>query len=323
MEGIFVLVTLAVIGFAGRGSVKIVRTQNEALVEYLGAYKRKLTPGLKFLLPFVERVVFEETNREKVIDIPPQRCVTRDNVSIEVDAVVYWRIMDMEKAYYRVEDLRVAMENLVLTQVRAEMGQLELDQTFTARTEVNETLLRELDIATDPWGVKVTRVELRILTPPRTCRTPWSYKWLPSAASGRRFSPRKASENRGLTKPKVKLKRGSSMPRRASDRPSSMPKRDSRRFSCRQKPNARSKFSGRAPRPKPWTSSPKSLKATPGLAKRCSFILAQDYLEMGKTIGSSDSSKILFMDPRSMFSTLEGARAVLGDETFFGERRAE
>ena len=87
----------------------------------------------------------------------------RDRIS--VDAVVYWRIMDLEKAFYKVENLQSAMTNLVLTQIRAEMGQLELDQTFTARTEINEVLLRELDIATDPWGVKVTRVELRDISP--------------------------------------------------------------------------------------------------------------------------------------------------------------
>jgi regulator of protease activity HflC (stomatin/prohibitin superfamily) len=93
--------------------------------------------------------------------VPPQSCITRDNVSISVDAVVYWRIVDLEKAYYKVENLQSAMVNLVLTQIRAEMGKLELDETFTARSEINELLLRELDISTDPWGVKVTRVELR------------------------------------------------------------------------------------------------------------------------------------------------------------------
>ena len=86
-------------------------------------------------------------------------------IAVAVDAVVYWRIMDMEKAFYKVENLKSAMTNLVLTQIRAEMGKLELDQTFTARTEINEVLLRELDIATDPWGVKVTRVELRDISP--------------------------------------------------------------------------------------------------------------------------------------------------------------
>src|SRR5919199_1558626 len=156
-----------ILGASGiAGSVKIVNQGNEALVERLGKYSgKKLEPGINFLVPVFDRVVYQETVREKVLDVPPQQCITRDNVSITVDAVVYWRIMDMEKAYYKVENLKLAMQNLVLTQIRSEMGQLELDQTFTARSEINEILLRELDIATDPWGVKVTRVELRDIIP--------------------------------------------------------------------------------------------------------------------------------------------------------------
>jgi regulator of protease activity HflC (stomatin/prohibitin superfamily) len=158
LENLFLLVFLALGGSAVAGSVKVVNQGNEALVERLGSYNKKLEPGLNFVVPFLDKVVYKETIREKVLDIPPQKCITRDNVGIEVDAVVYWRIVDMEKAWYKVEDLQSAMVNLVLTQIRSEMGQLELDKTFTARTQINEMLLHDLDIATDPWGVKVTRV---------------------------------------------------------------------------------------------------------------------------------------------------------------------
>ena len=161
----FVLFFLAFFGTAIGTSVKIVNEKNEFLVERLGSYNKKLTPGLNFTIPILDRVVFKQTTREKVIDIQPQSCITKDNVAITADAVVYWRIIDMEKAYYKVENLQSAMVNLVLTQIRSEIGKLELDQTFTARTEINELLLRELDISTDPWGVKVTRVELRDIMP--------------------------------------------------------------------------------------------------------------------------------------------------------------
>ena len=107
----------------------------------------------------MEKVVSHESLKERVLDIPPQQCITRDNVSIEVDAVVYWQLLEHARAYYGVDNLQAAMVNLVLTQIRAEMGKLDLDQTFTTRSEVNEALLKELDQATDPWGVKVTRVE--------------------------------------------------------------------------------------------------------------------------------------------------------------------
>tara|TARA_B100000214_G_C23891450_1_gene591968 strand:- start:141 stop:941 length:801 start_codon:yes stop_codon:yes gene_type:complete len=124
-----------------------------------------MQPGLSILLPGVERVVSHESLKERVLDIPSQQCITKDNVSIEVDAVVYWQLLKHEQGYYAVENLSSAMVNLVLTQIRTEMGKLDLDQTFTTRTEVNELLLKELDEATDPWGVKVKRVEMRDIIP--------------------------------------------------------------------------------------------------------------------------------------------------------------
>jgi regulator of protease activity HflC (stomatin/prohibitin superfamily) len=157
-----VFVLLAALGVS---SVKVTSSSRSRLVERLGKYDRELRPGLSLVLPGLERVVSHESLKERVLDIPPQQCITRDNVSIEVDAVVYWQLLEHSRAYYAVDDLQAAMVNLVLTQIRAEMGKLDLDQTFTTRSEVNEVLLRELDQATDPWGVKVTRVEMRDIKP--------------------------------------------------------------------------------------------------------------------------------------------------------------
>ena len=167
METLFGLPALAVIAFLGINGVKVTSGGQSRLVERLGKYDRQLQPGLSFVLPVVERVVSHESLKERVLDIPPQQCITRDNVAIEVDAVVYWQLLEHSRAYYAVDNLQAAMVNLVLTQIRAEMGKLDLDQTFTTRQEVNEALLRELDQATDPWGVKVTRVELRDIQPSR------------------------------------------------------------------------------------------------------------------------------------------------------------
>jgi len=159
------LPALVVLLALGSGSVKITSGGRSRLVERLGKYDREMQPGLSFVLPIVEKVVSYESLKERVLDIPPQQCITRDNVSIQVDAVVYWQLLEHSRAYYAVDDLQAAMVNLVLTQIRAELGKLVLDQTFTTRTEVNELLLRELDEATDPWGVKVTRVEMRDILP--------------------------------------------------------------------------------------------------------------------------------------------------------------
>jgi len=163
MEYIFGLAIVG--GLTLWNSLKIVNQGEEALVATFGKYNRKLSPGPNFIVPIMDTIAYRGTVKEQVLDVPPQQCITRDNVPITADAVVYWRVMDMEKAFYRVENLKQAMTNLVLTQIRAELGNLELDQTFTARNHINELLLRDLDESTDPWGVKVTRVELRDILP--------------------------------------------------------------------------------------------------------------------------------------------------------------
>lgn len=165
MEVLFSLPALILLGFLGVGSVKITNGGRSMLVERLGKFDRELQPGLSLVMPVVERIVSNESLKERVLDIPPQQCITKDNVSIEVDAVVYWQLLEHAKAYYALDNLKSAMVNLVLTQIRSEMGKLDLDQTFSTRSEVNELLLRELDQATDPWGVKVTRVEMRDIVP--------------------------------------------------------------------------------------------------------------------------------------------------------------
>jgi regulator of protease activity HflC (stomatin/prohibitin superfamily) len=116
--------------FFGMGSTsfKIVNQGEEALVASFGKYKRKLPAGPHFILPFIDTVSYKGSIKEQVLDIPPRQCITRDNVSITADAVIYWRVVDMEKAFYRVENLRQAMSNIILTQIRAELGSLELDE---------------------------------------------------------------------------------------------------------------------------------------------------------------------------------------------------
>jgi regulator of protease activity HflC (stomatin/prohibitin superfamily) len=166
MESILAfLVPLAVmIGCAVR-SVKIITQGNEALVERLGKYHRTLEPGLRLINPFIDTVVIEDTIAERVLEIKPQQTITKDKVALTVDAVVYWRVMDLEKAYYKVEDLEEALTNLVLTTLRSEIGIMELEETFSSRKKINKALLKELDEDTERWGVKVTRVEVQEIKP--------------------------------------------------------------------------------------------------------------------------------------------------------------
>lgn len=322
MEQIFLLIFLALGGSAIAGSVKIVNQGDEALVETLGSYKKKLSPGLSFIVPVMDRMVYKETIREKVLDIPPQQCITRDNVAISVDAVVYWRIIDIEKAYYKVEDLKSAMVNLVLTQIRSEMGQLELDETFTARSQINEILLRELDISTDPWGVKVTRVELRDIMPSRAVQESME---LQMTAERRRRAAILTSE--GEREAAVNSARGSAEARildAEARQKSVVLDAEAQQKSIVLKAEAERqdqilKAQGTA---EALQIVAKTLKTDSDAREALQFLLAQNYLEMGSTIGSSASSKVMFMDPRSIPGTVEGMRSILGESTPDSETQA-
>lgn len=154
----------AVLGVAA-SSVRLVGTADAQLVERLGVYDRQLEAGLHFLIPLIERTSFRCTTREQVLDIPPQKAITRDNAPLTADAVVYWKVTEPELARYAVADLVAAIQNLILTQLRSEIGKLSLDETFSARQQMNAILLQDLDAATAAWGVKVTRVEVRDIIP--------------------------------------------------------------------------------------------------------------------------------------------------------------
>jgi len=302
MEGFFLLIALALGGSTLASSVKIVNEKNEYLVERLGSYNKRLEPGLRFVVPVFDKVVYRETTREKVLDVPPQSCITKDNVSINVDAVVYWRLMDLYKAYYKVENLRDAIVNLVLTQIRSEMGKLELDQTFTARSEINEILLRELDLATDPWGVKVTRVELRDIVPSRAVQDSME---LQMAAERKKRAAILTSE--GERDSAVNSAQGKAEARVLEAEAAKKAAILDAEAQARQEV-LKAEATARA-----MDIVTNKLQGDPKAREALQFLLAQNYLEMGKTIGSSDSSKVMFMDPRSMISTLEGVRSAIGD----------
>jgi regulator of protease activity HflC (stomatin/prohibitin superfamily) len=157
---------LVVVGYT-IGSTKIITQGNQALVERLGKYHKRLQPGLNYIVPFVDRIAVEDTTREQVLDTEPQQAITKDNIPVTVDAVVFWRIKDLKDAYYNVEDVELGIENLVKTTLRSMIGELPLDETYSARTQINKNLLAQLAQATQDWGVEVIRVEVQEITPPR------------------------------------------------------------------------------------------------------------------------------------------------------------
>lgn len=166
MESLIAALALVVVGYIA-GSVKIISEGNEGIVERLGQHRRNLKPGLNFVIPILDTVLVEST-REQILDTVPQQAITRDNVPLTVDAVMYWKILDVQKAYYGVEDLESALNNLVMTSLRSEVGQLDLRETVSGRSKINQALLHQLDEATESWGVKVMRVEVQEIAPSKT-----------------------------------------------------------------------------------------------------------------------------------------------------------
>ena len=311
MEGFFAFVLLALGGAGLAGSVKIVNQGNEVLVERLGSYNKKLGPGLTFVAPFIDRVAFQETIREKVLDIPPQPCITRDNVSITVDAVVYWRIVDMEKAYYKVQNLQAAMVNLVLTQIRAEMGKLELDETFSARSQVNEILLQDLDIATDPWGVKVTRVELRDIIPSKAVLESME---LQMAAERRKRASILTSEGDRESAVNSARGRADAQVLEAEANQKAMilqAEAEQKAAVLRAQAERQTQVLKAQATAEAIQIVTQALKSDPRAVDAQKILLALGYLDMGGAIGKSSSSKVLFMDPNSIPASLQGMLSMM------------
>ncbi|MGB8700599.1 MAG: SPFH domain-containing protein [Thermosynechococcaceae cyanobacterium] len=314
MGQFLLLLILSLSGAGLASSVRIINQGNAALVERVGSYRKRLDPGLNFLVPGLDRIVFQDTLRLKVLDIEPQSCITADNVSITVDAVVYWQIIDMERAYYKVQSLESAMVNLVQTQIRAEIGKLELDQTFTARSQISDILLEELDTATDPWGVKVNRLEIRDITPSKAVQDSME---LQMAAERRKRAAVLTSE--GDREAAVNTARGNADAQvlaAEAQKKAVILEAEAQQQSTilRAEADRQSRLLRAQAIAESMDLVANPLKTDPQAYAALQFLLAQNYLDMGTTIGQSDSSKVLFLDPRSVLGTIEGMRDVL-DQT--------
>jgi regulator of protease activity HflC (stomatin/prohibitin superfamily) len=299
----FSMIIAAVLGLGSLSGIKVINQSDEALVERLGKYTgKKLKPGLNYVVPFVERVSFQQTIRERVIDIPPQQCITRDNVSITADAVVYWKILDMERAYYKVENLQSAMVNLVLTQIRSEVGKLELDETFTARAQINEILLRELDDATDPWGVKVTRVELRDIVPAKAVLDAMEMQM--SAERKKRAAILTSEGEREAAVNSARGRAEALILQSEAEQKSVLLAAEAER----QQQILRAQGIAAS-----TTVLAERFKDNPDALKAVEVLFALGYLDMGTAIGRSNSSKVMFIDPRTIPAAFEGVKAVIGN----------
>src|SRR5262249_48868446 len=162
---VLVLVALAIVVIARTATV--VPQQSAFVVERLGKYSKTLHAGFHILVPFVERIAYRHSLKEAAVDIPEQICITRDNVQVHVDGVLYLKILNAELASYGISNYHFAISQLAQTTLRSEVGKIDLDRTFEERGQINHQVVTELDKASEPWGVKVLRYEIKNITPPQ------------------------------------------------------------------------------------------------------------------------------------------------------------
>lgn len=167
MGGVVVLlVVIVLVLWVLASCIRIVPQAYAVVLERLGAYKATWSTGIHFKVPFIERVARRVNLKEQVVDFPPQPVITKDNVTMQIDTVVFFQITDPKLYAYGVENPIMAIENLTATTLRNIVGELELDETLTSRDVINTKMRAALDLATDPWGIKVNRVELKSIIPP-------------------------------------------------------------------------------------------------------------------------------------------------------------
>ncbi len=167
----FILIGVIFLGFILIASmVKVVPQRTAIIVERLGKYRATFTAGFQILIPFIDKVRYRHTLKEQAIDVAPQICITRDNIAVEVDGILYLQVLDPQKASYGIDNYRFASIQIAQTTMRSVIGKLELDRTFEERETINVTIVEAVDKASEPWGVKVTRYEVKNISPPQSIR---------------------------------------------------------------------------------------------------------------------------------------------------------
>jgi len=166
-----ILIGVIILGFILIASmIKVVPQRTAIIVERLGKFKAVYTAGFQILIPFIDKVRYRHTLKEQAIDVAPQVCITRDNIAVEVDGILYLQVLDPQKASYGIDNYRFASIQIAQTTMRSVIGKLELDRTFEERESINATIVDAVDKASEPWGVKVTRYEVKNISPPQSIR---------------------------------------------------------------------------------------------------------------------------------------------------------
>ncbi len=290
-------VPLLLAALLGWRSLRIVQQGNSVLVERLGTFSRTLKPGVNIVVPLLEKEVSTQSLKERVLDVPPQDGITKDNVKISVDAVIYWQLVDHYKGHYAVLDMEAALMNLVLTQIRAEVGLMNLDQTFSARQEVNDRLLAELDDATDPWGIKVTRVELQDILP-----SPSVVESMEKQMTAERRKRATVLDSEGEKEAAINVARG------RAEALVLDAEAQSRAVVVAAEASAQQQKLLAEARGQAAAALAEVLQQHPTAAEALRLLLAKDWMTMGEQLAQAKGGSVLMVDPQSPASLLAALR---------------
>ncbi|MBF0454925.1 MAG: SPFH/Band 7/PHB domain protein [Magnetococcales bacterium] len=278
--------------------IKIVPQGREFTLERLGRYTRTLSPGFNVVIPFLDRVGAKLNMMEQVLDVPSQEVITKDNATIKVDGVVFFQILDAAKAAYEVNNLEFATLNLTMTNIRTVMGSMDLDELLSKRDEINVKLLTVVDLATDPWGLKITRIEIKDISPPKDLVDSMARQM-------------KAEREKRASILEAEGVRQADILRAEGEKQSSILEAEGKKEAAFREAEARERLAEAEAN----ATRMVSLAIAEGNVTAINYFVAQKYVEALKEIASADNQKVMFMpiEATSILASLGGLAEIAKD----------
>ncbi|MFT5445276.1 MAG: regulator of protease activity HflC (stomatin/prohibitin superfamily) [Gammaproteobacteria bacterium] len=289
--GIFVIVLIVAVIIIGFMAVVAVNQGTNYTVERFGKYTHTLSPGLGIILPIVDRIGAKLNMMEQVLDVPTQEVITRDNAMVSVDGVVFYQVLDAAKAAYEVNNLEHAIINLTMTNIRTVMGSMDLDELLSKRDAINQRLLLIVDDATTPWGVKVTRIEIKDIAPPRDLVDSMARQM-------------KAEREKRANILDAEGHRQAEILRAEGEKQGAILEAEGRREAAFRDAEARERLAEAEAKATQMVSQ----AIAGGNIQAINYFVAQKYVEAIKDIASADNQKVIFMplEASSLIGTLGG-----------------
>ncbi len=292
-----VFVAIVVLSIIARG-VRVVPQGSQWTVERFGRYNGTLQPGLHLLNPFTDGIGRRMNVQETVLEIPPQNVITKDNAVVSVDGIVFYQVIDASRAAYEVQDLESAVTNITMTNIRTAIGALDLDETLSKRDEINERLLRVLDAATEPWGTKITRVELKDVRPPEDVQLSMAKQL--TADRERRAAVLRAE---GIKQAAILEAEGTKQ--------SQILAAEGRLAAAQRDAEARERLADAEAK----ATAAVSKAVAEGNVQALNYFIAQKYVEAMASIGTSPNARLVLMpmETSSLIGTIAGIAALAKD----------